>query len=158
MSTVFAVRARIAELLTSNPDLTDVQVNYGVPRNRDDLTGDSGVRSAVWLGDAQLAWDIVALGTPVYYDEQYTFEIITQCLGQTSADTQDVMDARASVILQALVDMLVADTTLGGLEVSGWIDIEVTLGTARVHTGYTAGSKSYNVRIEAMCQVRARRG
>lgn len=157
---VVAKSALIAVLQADEVLVEDgVRVSYGAPVMPTDLTADDGDYEAIWLGDADLSYDIPVLTAGhLHRDETIRQTLMFQVIkpGIDSADGVDLQqaaDVRAAELVDRAQDILANNVDLGVTDPERF---EAVMVSARVVVGYLPNTLSRGCRIESVVEFNAR--
>ena len=121
-----AVKAAYCDAWRTLAGLANVSVLYRDPLLASEVANDYGGNEAVWWeGAATGQLEVIELGTPVIANETLSAAIIVQVIGTDTADTAEVVEARAAELLGAVVDHIANTPRL--VVASGWDDVIVSL-------------------------------
>lgn len=131
-----------------------VKISYAAPVVPEDLKATDGAYEAIWLGDAELEYEIPILTAGhLYRDETADQQVVIQVLVPSTAGTQQAVDLRVQEIEARLETVLANSVDLG---VTDPARFEAVLTGSRFVRGRLGNTQGHGARIEAVVQFTAR--
>lgn len=151
----------LIDTLQADEVLTEqgVRVSYDAPILPTDLTADDGDFEAIWLGDADLSYEIPLLTAGhLHRDETIRQQLLIQVIkpGTDAADgttLQRMADARAVELFTRVQDILANNVDLG---VTDPARFEAVMLSGRWVRGYLPGIQGRGARFEGIVEFTAR--
>lgn len=140
-------------------DAQGVRISYGKPVLPIDLTADDGDFEAIWLGDADLSYEIPVLTAgQIHRDETIRQSLLIQVIkpGTESADDVDLQqlaDVRAKELVDQVQQILANNVDLGVTDPQRF---EAVMVEARLVGGYLGNTQSRGCRFESIVEFTAR--